>query len=73
MLLGFSPVEAGIIGLAIPATVAPGAQFNLIIASQDQVEETRDISLALGFIPGTLSKAQGNVLGTLIGTLPLGW
>lgn len=69
LLLAISPAHGTIIGLAIPATVAPGTNFPLVVASQDTVEPVTDISLALGFTSGA---ATGNALGTFLKALPLG-
>lgn len=69
LLLGTSPAQGTIIGLAIPATVAPGTNFPLVIASQDTPDIVQDVSLALGFTSGA---ATDNALGTFLGALPLG-
>lgn len=70
VLLVARSAQGTIIGLAIPATVAPGTNFPLVIASQDTAEPVTDISLALGFISGTASGDDG--LGTFLKALPLG-
>lgn len=69
LLLCASPAQGTIIGLAIPATVAPGTNFPLVIASQDTPDIVQDVSLALGFTSGV---ATDNALGTFLDALPLG-
>lgn len=69
LLLFAAPAQGTIIGLAIPATVAPGTNFPLVIVSQDTPEPVTDVTLALGFTSGV---STDNALGTFLGALPLG-
>lgn len=60
------PISAIITGFAVPATIAPGSSFDLVITTANYIQRVQDVSISFGLAFGT------NAAPNFLGTSPLG-
>ena len=61
--------QARINGIAVPATIRPGDEFEAIILSSNYIQSVYDVAIAWGYTPG---ESYHDSLGSVIDSFYLG-
>ncbi|PHH73256.1 hypothetical protein CDD83_4783 [Cordyceps sp. RAO-2017] len=61
--------SARITGIAVPATIQPGAPFRALVRSSDYIQTVYDVAMAFGYAPGA---GTPDSLGLVAGSVYLG-